>query len=38
MFKSVEEFRDKLKQKTELEIPIPEWWEEIKVMVDGKKD
>jgi len=38
MFKSVEEFRDKLKQKTDLELPKPEWWAEIKEMVDGKKD
>src|ERR1035437_1964060 len=36
MFRSVEKFRDKVKGKTNLELPKPEWWDEIKKMVDGR--
>lgn len=36
MFKSIENFRDKVKEKLNLEFPKPSWWDEIKKMVEER--
>jgi len=36
MFKSLENFKDKVKEKLELDLPGPHWWVEIKKMVEDR--
>ena len=36
MFKSLENFKDKVEEKLKLELPEPEWWNEIKKMVEER--
>ena len=36
MFKSAEELRDELKQRFDIDVPLPPWWERIKQLVDNR--
>lgn len=37
MFSSLENFKDKIKEKMKLELPLPVWWNEIKKLVEERR-
>lgn len=37
MFKSQEEYKDDIRAKTGIDLPLPSWWEEMKNMVEDRK-
>ena len=37
MFKSVQELKNELKSRCDIDVPLPPWWDRIKQLVEGRE-